>query len=347
MDVRNSERRNWIRGAWMPIALAAVLAVTGMAGCRHRRSSLRPVFVGPSPVLTREAPETIISDEPELGAPIVDSAPAEAPAFQDDFGASSSPPASPAPSSSSGSSADEPDLEPVTPRDDQTIPSRVTDPDAGSSRSNRPSGLDPVDGPEVLPPQARRNPRPTGATRLTSRPSPTVRQLVQERADDPIDLVQPPKADKPWRYIVIHHSADPRGGYAQLDRAHREKAGLTGCGYHFVIGNGTESPDGTIEVTRRWSDQKSSQHCRDAANPAVNESGIAICLIGDFDQSAPTRQQVETTRLLVRYLQDRYSIPSDRVITHADSTTHAGSSCPGKLFPMNSVVAPPPALTRR
>jgi N-acetyl-anhydromuramyl-L-alanine amidase AmpD len=159
-------------------------------------------------------------------------------------------------------------------------------------------------------------------------------------ADDPIDLVQPPKADRPWRYIVLHHSATAEGGYAQIDRQHRDRAGLDGCSYHFVIGNGTDSPDGTIEVTRRWSEQRPGAHCRDAKHPSVNEYGIGICLVGNLDQDGPTPRQVEAARVLVAYLKDRYMIPGDRVATHA-AFSQSPTVCPGGRFPTEQILGRP------
>src|SRR5262249_43225647 len=66
------------------------------------------------------------------------------------------------------------------------------------------------------------------------------------------ELFYPDKADRPWRYIVLHHSASAVGNYDEIDREHRKQLGYDGCGYHFVIGNGNGSGDGQIEVARRW-----------------------------------------------------------------------------------------------
>ena len=57
-----------------------------------------------------------------------------------------------------------------------------------------------------------------------------------------------------WRYIVVHHSAGPTGSAAVFHRWHL-KRGWRGLGYHFVIGNGTGSRDGEVEVGFRWRDQ--------------------------------------------------------------------------------------------
>src|SRR5687768_8825904 len=50
-----------------------------------------------------------------------------------------------------------------------------------------------------------------------------------------------------WRWIVIHHSATPAGGAKTFDKMHKAK-GWDELGYHFVIGNGTDTADGQVEV---------------------------------------------------------------------------------------------------
>jgi N-acetyl-anhydromuramyl-L-alanine amidase AmpD len=155
--------------------------------------------------------------------------------------------------------------------------------------------------------------------------------------NDPADLFQPPKADRRWRYIVLHHSAHASGSYSQIDREHRKTQGTQGCGYHFVIGNGSESPDGQIEVAQRWSDQKGGAHCRDAKVAEINDYGIGICLIGDMETGQPTARQVEAARVLVAYLRERYQIPARSVGTHA-MVTQTASSCPGQNFPTAEIL---------
>ncbi len=159
---------------------------------------------------------------------------------------------------------------------------------------------------------------------------------VEGLVDDPADLLQPPKTERSWRYIVVHHSDHPTGGYAQIDRDHKQVKGLQGCGYHFVIGNGSESPDGQIEVAKRWSDQKPGAHCRDCRTPEMNDEGIGICLIGNFDESAPTPKQMEATKTLIAYLQARYKIADDHVGTH-DQVASGKTDCPGRQFPRGAI----------
>ncbi|MEW4569835.1 N-acetylmuramoyl-L-alanine amidase [Tautonia sp. JC769] len=318
----------------MVVGLAIGMVTT--AGCKHRRSSYRPTFRNAEPVLIDPIPSstTVIPTDPapydyEFDAEVPSSVP---PAYEDTFGSYVSPPAGPGPANEpelnlSPLGEQEPDPEPLpSPSNGQTIPSDVGEP------------------PRVLPPQTRNESPGRTATRVSARSD--LRARVQAMADDPLDLVQPPRADRPWRYIVVHQSASAEGGYAQIDREHRERAGLDGCSYHFVIGNGTESGDGMIEVTRRWSDQKPGAHCRDAKHPSVNEYGIGICLVGDLEATGPTPKQVEAARTLVAYLQERYAIPGDRVGSHQAFSARP-TVCPGAHFPDEAIFGRPSLAAAR
>ena len=152
------------------------------------------------------------------------------------------------------------------------------------------------------------------------------------------ELLFPARADRPWKYIVLHHSAHAKGSYEEIDREHRKVLGYEGCGYHFVIGNGTDSGDGEIEVAQRWINQKHGVHCRNAKSSDIDEYGIGICLVGDFEQKKPTPRQIAATRALVAYLSERYNIDEPKIETHA----HLASTptvCPGKLFPTDSFLS--------
>lgn len=135
----------------------------------------------------------------------------------------------------------------------------------------------------------------------------------------------PPVRANNWRWIVIHHSASPTGSVAAFDRAHRQK-GWDECGYHFVIGNGTISGDGEVEVGPRWPKQKWGAHAKTADN-RYNEYGIGICLVGNFDVSRPTARQQQSLARLVAYLMSTYNIPPERVLGHRDTKP---TECPGR-----------------
>ena len=136
------------------------------------------------------------------------------------------------------------------------------------------------------------------------------------------------KKSERWECIVVHHSATPLGGAKRFDRAHRER-GFDELGYHFVIGNGTDTADGQVEVGPRWKAQKYGAHCR-SRQDYYNEHGIGICLVGNFDDGCPTAAQTQSLARLVRYLSRTYDIPAKKVFTHGGVTgmTH----CPGKHF---------------
>jgi hypothetical protein len=116
-----------------------------------------------------------------------------------------------------------------------------------------------------------------------------------------------------WNWIVIHHSATPTGGAVAFDKMHKAK-GWDELGYHFVVGNGTDTRDGQIEVGSRWPKQ-------------FNEHGIGICLVGNFDVSHPSETQVKAVEKLVAYLMKTYHIPPDHVLGHRDCKS---TDCPGR-----------------
>lgn len=128
-----------------------------------------------------------------------------------------------------------------------------------------------------------------------------------------------------WQYIVIHHSATTVGGAKRFDRDHRER-GFDELGYDFVIGNGTDTRDGQIEVGPRWPVQKWGAHAG-TPDERYNNYGIGICLVGNFDIQYPTHAQLESLAKLVAYLQTTYHIPADRVIGHRDVKP---TDCPGR-----------------
>jgi hypothetical protein len=151
------------------------------------------------------------------------------------------------------------------------------------------------------------------------------------------ELMYPNKVDRPWRFIVLHHSASASGNYDQIDGEHRKVLGIDGCGYHFVIGNGTGSRDGQIEVSQRWINQKQGAHCRNARSHDADEYGIGICLVGNFDAEPPSPRQIAATQALVAYLSTRYNVAPGGLRTHAHLAA-TPTVCPGKFFPSEAML---------
>ena len=307
---------------WFPIASGLVLAT--VVGCsHHKRTVMRPVYGSPIPANVTPACPTCpggstgtVTTQPDPSEPFLSpnaAAPAPSANYPDPvIRAGGSPPVP--------DEAGEPPLNNLRPNAPAPAPSSSG---AGGIELTRPSSLRSTSG------------RRTAAPARTARTS--AREEVLPFLADPDELFQPPKADRPWKYVVLHHSANARGGIDQIDRDHRKILGFEGCGYHFVIGNGTDSPDGQIEVAERWRGQKHGVHCRNGKTPDVNEYGIGICLVGNFDQSAPTPRQVAAARALVAYLGGRYEIPADRLGTH-DRFANGPTACPGKNFPADAIL---------
>ncbi|MBX6311415.1 MAG: N-acetylmuramoyl-L-alanine amidase [Isosphaeraceae bacterium] len=300
-----------------------LLALTIGAGCRHRRNALRPVYAVPAaPVVTSPAPVPAAEEPcPAVTAP---GFPEASPGALTAPPVTTSPPVAPV---APPASTTEPGLSPSTPGTNGSTPgTNGSTPGTNGSSSAVPPLTVPKETSRRLD---RRAPKLARRRELQAQLVPVV--------NDPVDLFQPPKADRAWRYIVLHHSKTATGGYAQIDREHRQRLGTAGCGYHFVIGNGTDSPDGQIEVAQRWSDQKPGAHCRNARTPDVNDYGIGICLVGDLDRAPPTAKQIESARALVAYLRERYNIPAERVGTHA-VLAQGPTACPGKNFPVQAIL---------
>jgi hypothetical protein len=171
-------------------------------------------------------------------------------------------------------------------------------------------------GPTIVPQSSASTP-PVRST--PARRSPQVASGV------PREWVPPSGASRGWKWIIIHHSATPSGSARSFDRMHREK-GWDELGYHFVIGNGTDSGNGQVEVGPRWPKQKWGAHAK-TPNNEYNDFGIGICLVGNFDIERPTAQQTKSLARLIAYLMKTYNIPAARVLGHSDTKP---TDCPGR-----------------
>ncbi|MFV1993973.1 MAG: peptidoglycan recognition family protein [Verrucomicrobiales bacterium] len=131
-----------------------------------------------------------------------------------------------------------------------------------------------------------------------------------------------------WKLAVVHNSATDKGNAKAFDFYHRNVKMLSrGLAYHFVIGNGSYSSDGEIEVGRRWAEQFES-------GPLVggDRSGeaIGICLVGDFNRNGVGRPQLEALDELTDYLEARIGVLE--VTTH-EHIEGGHENCPGRYFP--------------
>jgi hypothetical protein len=138
-----------------------------------------------------------------------------------------------------------------------------------------------------------------------------------------------------WQFIVVHNSGTRQGNARVFDYYHRHVRRMqNGLAYHFVIGNGTSTGNGQIEVGDRWRRQINGGHVH---SDYLNNISLGICLVGDFNRDQPTRAQLDACEELVRYLRERCGntergpIP---VKPHREmNPPRWPTDCPGDVFP--------------
>jgi hypothetical protein len=166
---------------------------------------------------------------------------------------------------------------------------------------------------------------------IAQSPRPSAPRVGSGAAVASLGDVPPQAPRRAWRSIVLHHSATPAGDVDSIDAAHRlnrDSQGnpWLGIGYHFVVGNGHKMADGEVRPTFRWLKQLAGAH---AGRSEHNEHGIGICLVGNFEDSAPTPRQWAAARSLVQTLTARHAIGRGQIVRHQDVQSTA---CPGRMF---------------
>ena len=117
------------------------------------------------------------------------------------------------------------------------------------------------------------------------------------------EIDRAPVASRRWRYIVVHNSGTRQGNAKAFDYYHRYVRKMqNGLAYHFVIGNGTSTGDGQIEIGDRWRRQINGGHVH---SDFLNNIALGLCLVGDFNRDVPTKNQLGACEELIRYLRQR------------------------------------------
>ncbi len=170
--------------------------------------------------------------------------------------------------------------------------------------------------------------------RLRGKAAPPPPQYTFVVGDVRRQIDRPRIGSRKWEYIVVHHSGTRSGSAKIFDYYHRRVRGMeNGMAYHFVIGNGTDTGDGAIEVGERWFKQLQGGHVR---SDAQNNVAIGICLVGDFERNRPTRRQIASLIELVNYLRQRTGAPYPRFVTHRQINI-TPTTCPGRQFPTQAM----------
>ncbi len=138
-----------------------------------------------------------------------------------------------------------------------------------------------------------------------------------------------------WRYIVVHNSGTRQGSAKAFEHYHRFVRGMSnGMAYHFVIGNGTSTGNGLIEVGNRWSRQIQGGHVH---SDYLNNISIGICLVGDFNSQKPTDAQKASLTELIKAVRDRVGrVNGQKAVVEPHRNINPPrwpTDCPGDEFP--------------
>jgi hypothetical protein len=149
------------------------------------------------------------------------------------------------------------------------------------------------------------------------------------------EIRRAPVASNRWKFIVVHNSGTRQGNAKVFDYYHRHVRRMqNGLAYHFVIGNGTSTGNGEIEVGDRWRRQINGGHVH---SDYLNNIALGICLVGDFNRDQPTRAQLDSCEELIRYLRERCGKADGRPIPvrpHREvNPPRWATDCPGDDFP--------------
>jgi outer membrane biosynthesis protein TonB len=150
-----------------------------------------------------------------------------------------------------------------------------------------------------------------------------------------IDRAPADRRNPRWEFIVVHNSGTRQGNARVFDYYHRHVRHMqNGLAYHFVIGNGTSTGNGQIEVGDRWRRQINGGHVH---SDHLNNIALGICLVGDFNRSQPTAAQLQSCEELIRYLRQRCGKVGNHymlVKPHREmNPPRWPTDCPGDAFP--------------
>ncbi len=159
-----------------------------------------------------------------------------------------------------------------------------------------------------------------------SAPPPLISSRGQGMSPEAVRRLAGPAQNTSWRTITVHHSATRQGSAKSFDRDHQRRH-MGGLFYHFVIGNGTQTKDGSIEVGWRWRKQV----------PSNRPNDINVCLVGDFSRQQVSQAQFDSLVNLINTLRQDYHVPLRAVRKHED-IKGKHTACPGQNFPFHRLI---------
>jgi N-acetylmuramoyl-L-alanine amidase len=135
--------------------------------------------------------------------------------------------------------------------------------------------------------------------------------------------------EKRWNWIIIHHTASDYGNLAYFRDLHQRERGWKDIAYHFLINNGTAgTAPGQIEESDLWKRREGGYSTKVSQ---ANQFGIAVVLVGNFENHKVSARQMEALLNLVLRLKREYNIPLNHIVGHRELWQTA---CPGKHLNM-------------
>lgn len=128
----------------------------------------------------------------------------------------------------------------------------------------------------------------------------------------------------PIQRITVHHSGfrtieytglqDTIQALNEIRNVHVRDNGWGDIGYHYIIDRAGRIWEGRPVA---WQ----GAHVR-----AQNEHNLGVMLMGNFDNQAPSREQLEALHQAVRHLRHAYRVAQDEIVTHQELMA---TRCPG------------------
>ena len=132
------------------------------------------------------------------------------------------------------------------------------------------------------------------------------------------------------QFIIVHHTQRNNDWPSFIRWRHKHLRGWNDIGYHYVIGNTRPfTKDGKIYIGR-------PENVEGAHALGYNFKSIGICLVGNFNRTFPSENQMRTLLDITKQIMSRYQIPIGNVFGHGE-LPKGKESCPGKNIDMNEV----------
>src|SRR3990167_3950043 len=124
-------------------------------------------------------------------------------------------------------------------------------------------------------------------------------------------------------FLIVHHTggtnadalADTSHHTFEMVKQYHLSLGWEDIGYHYFI-----EKDGKLTAGR-------AENYHGSHTVGYNQKSLGICLAGNFDATLPTWEQTEALRTLLKTLQIKYSIPTDKIVPHRE---FANKTCYGR-----------------